>query len=260
MIEESEKEKKYYKKKIKLCKKLGAEKFKKIVFKVEKIKFKIIKKYFPNYLKKYEAKCDKMCKKELKKAKNQEEKDFIIAHYREQKLLNRQEINTAKNRNYHINGIRPTQTIKYLEWNKEIHKTNLIVDIALFPALICLASTGTVLAIPLLVGNVISSFINFQCINLQNYNIYRFKSHEANLKQREQRKTQRNQEQYSKAYEVIAETVKESSKDSPGIPSINEVINNIKNKEQLVQFRRLVLEEQAKRTSPVQNIKVGGVK
>ena len=34
MIEESEKEKEYYKKKIKLCKKLGAEKFKRIVFKV----------------------------------------------------------------------------------------------------------------------------------------------------------------------------------------------------------------------------------
>ena len=41
MVEENEKGKKYYKKKIERCKKLGAEKFKKAVFALEKLKFKI---------------------------------------------------------------------------------------------------------------------------------------------------------------------------------------------------------------------------
>ena len=40
----------------------------------------------------------------------------------------------------------------------------------------------------------------------------------------------------------------------------NEVINNIKNKEQLAQFRNMILQEQRKRASTVQNTKVGGVK
>ena len=260
MIEENEKGKKYYKKKIERCKKLGAEKFQKAVFALERLKFKVLKKYFPNYLKNYESKCDRMCKKDLKKARTEEERELIIAHYREQKLLNRKEMNTEKNRNYHMDNIRPTQTVKYLEWNKDVHRTNLIMDLVTLPVFIGLAVAGVGLAIPLIAGNLVSSFINFQCINLQNYNIFRFKAHEEVLKKREQRKVSQREEEFSQAYEVINSAVKESSKDSPSIPSIEEVINNIKNKEQLAQFRNMILQEQGKRASTVQNAKVGGVK
>ena len=87
-------------------------------------------------------------------------------------LLNRKEMNTEKNRNYHIDNIRLTQTVEYLEWNKDVHKTNLIRDLVTLPIYIGLAVAGVGLAIPLIAGNLVSSFINFQCINLQNYNIF----------------------------------------------------------------------------------------
>lgn len=257
MKEENEKGKKYYKKKIEKCKKLGAERFQKIVFGVERIKFKVIKKCFPNYLKKYESRCDRMCKKDLKKAHTDEERQMIIAHYREQKLLARKEMNTEKNRNYHLNNIRPTQTVKYLEWNKSVHKSNLIRDMIAFPVLIGLAIAGVGVAIPLIAGNVVSSYINFQCINLQNYNIYRFKSNELVLKKMEERKTRQREEMFSDAAEVINDAVKESSKDSPTIPNIEEVISKIQNKEQLIQFRNMVIQEQKNRAVSQTRIKEG---
>ena len=56
-------EKEKYNKKIKLYERLGAEKFQNVVFAVEKIKFKIIKKCFPNFLKFYDKQCDKQEKR-----------------------------------------------------------------------------------------------------------------------------------------------------------------------------------------------------
>ena len=52
-------EKEMYNKKIKLYERLGAEKFQDLVFVVEKIKFKIIKKFFPNIEKWFDKRCDK---------------------------------------------------------------------------------------------------------------------------------------------------------------------------------------------------------
>ena len=48
-MENSEKLK--YKQKMRLCKKLGAEKFQKVVFEIEKMKFKILKTICPNFIK-----------------------------------------------------------------------------------------------------------------------------------------------------------------------------------------------------------------
>lgn len=242
-----EKNKEDYTKKIKLCKRLGAERFQKIVFAVEKIKFKVIKKCFPNYLKNYEAYCDKRCKKDLKKARNEKEREAIITHYREQKLLNRKEINTEKNRNYHLDNIRPTDTMRYLEWNKKIHQKALIRDIVLLPVFTGLALTGLEVFIPLIIGNLLSSYINFHCVNLQNYNICRFKKHEATLNKMEKRKVAQRKESFSEAAEVIDQAVKETSKTTPEIPSIDEVIARVENKEQLIQFKNMIMQAQKER-------------
>ena len=51
---ESELTKEEYQKKINRCKRLGAEWFQQIVFKVEKLKFNVLKNYFPNAKEKYE--------------------------------------------------------------------------------------------------------------------------------------------------------------------------------------------------------------
>lgn len=245
----NEKSKDDYTKKIKRCKRLGAERFQKIVFTVERIKFKIIKKYFPNYLKNYESYCDKRCKKDLKRASNEKEREAIITHYREQKLLNRKEINTKKNRNYHLDNIRPSDTIRYLKWNKKIHQKALTRDIVLFPIFTGLALAGLEVFVPLVIGNLLSSYINFQCVNLQDYNIYRFKKHEAALNRIEKRKVAEREESFSKAAEVINQAVKGTSKETPEIPSIDEVIGKVENKEQLTQFRNMIIQAQKERAA-----------
>ena len=65
-------------KQIELCKKLGAVQFQKIVFAVEKIKFKVLKKLVPNYLTYFDKHVDKMTKKKLAYANSEEERQAII--------------------------------------------------------------------------------------------------------------------------------------------------------------------------------------
>lgn len=71
-----------YKKKIKLCEKLGALKFQKAVFKIEEIKYKLIKKLFPNYIKYIDLIINFNRNLKLKKAKTKEERTLIIDYYR----------------------------------------------------------------------------------------------------------------------------------------------------------------------------------
>ena len=140
-----------YQKRINRCKKLGAEWFQEIVFKVENLKFKVLKKYFPNCTERYDKKCDRKCKKELKKAKSEEERKLIIFHYRELKMLFRKEINTEQNRNYHLDKKRPSDTLRYLEWNKNVHQKLLLIDFIALPILSCVALAGFPVSIPFLV-------------------------------------------------------------------------------------------------------------
>ena len=160
-------------KKMEICKKLGAVQFKKIVFIVEKIKFKALKKLVPNYLKYFDKHVDKLTKKRLKEAKTEEEKQIIIYKSKIDKMQERREFYQEENRNYHIRKENPTQIIKYLELNKKIHKNglvgNAIFGLLTIPGLIF----GSKLAPIFLVFEIIEAIINFECINLQNYNIYR---------------------------------------------------------------------------------------
>ena len=138
------KEREKYKKKQKLYKKLGAEKFQKVVFKVEDIKFKIIKKCFPNFIKWYDKYCDFQKKRALKHAKTEEEQKEIIRNIKFAKMAMRKELNTGKNRNYHIDSKKPTEIIEYLNWNKDIHIKGLIKD----GIIIALLIGGVILQIP----------------------------------------------------------------------------------------------------------------
>ena len=58
-----------YDKKIELCKKLGADKFQKVVFKVEELKFKFIRRFIPRYLEHMDKLFDWIGKKELESSK-----------------------------------------------------------------------------------------------------------------------------------------------------------------------------------------------
>ena len=111
-----------YQKRTKICEKLGALKFQKVVFKVEKIKYDILQKVCPNFIKYYEKLSDKIVKRKLKKYHSEPRKKEILENHRLNKMLMRKEINRKQNRNYHIDEYLPTSMVHYLEWNKKIHK------------------------------------------------------------------------------------------------------------------------------------------
>ena len=111
--------------KIRICEKLGATKFQRVVFKAEEKKFKILKKICPNFIQHYDNWCNRKRDKLLKKYHSEENQRKIIEYYRSQKLLARKEWIREENRNYHMDQNNPMEFIEYLEWNKEIHQNGL---------------------------------------------------------------------------------------------------------------------------------------
>ena len=227
-----------YKKKIELCEKLGANKFQKVVFKVEELKYKVIKKLFPRYIEWYDKLCDRKKKKELKKATTKEEQKKIIDHYRMQKMIMRKEFHREQNRNYHMDPNKPTEILYYLNWNKDIHMKGIIKNAIASPALATTAAFGIwpTVVIPFLALELGSLFVNFQCVNIQNCNIYRFKQREETMKKLEERRNKRNIEQYSEAGSLVTRTMEKTE----DIPSLSQIIDSIQTKEELEQFRKLV--------------------
>ena len=245
------------KKKMKLYKTLGAEKFQKIVFGVEKIKFKALKKLCPNFLKYYDKYCDFKKKRLINKATSEEQINKIITQITFDKMAMRKEFYQEQNRNYHIDSKKPTEIIKYLKWNKSVHEKGLIKDAITIPLLVVGTVTSIPGALPLLVVEIISTGINFECVNIQNYNICRYKLSEEVLKKKEEKRLERNIEEYKEAANVIHKTFNKKE----DVPTIEEIIENISNKNQLEQLKKIIEEEQRKRSSkeiPKQKINVGG--
>ena len=226
------------KRKIERCDKLGAKKFKKVVLKVEKLKFKLLKKVFPNFLKTYEKYCDKKRDKELAKASTDKERRAVADKYRNIKIAMRREWNHEENRNYHEDPNKPTEIIHWLNWNKGVHKKALIANGVTIGALI----GSTLLGVPPILAGIgiayesLSAFINFQCINLQNSHIYRYQRLEDRIKKREESRNKKNVENYGEAAKVYARTL-EGNDD---VPTIEELISNIRTQEELEQLRALI--------------------
>ena len=149
----------------------GAKKFKKVVLKVEKVKWKIIKKILPNYLKGMEKQFRIQRDKLLKKAKTEEERKNIINAYKSNVMLMRKEYNTEQNANYHFDLTNPDKIKDYLINNKNIHMNWLKVDAFLAPILVSLLTLGNTWTIPFIVIVALEAIKNFECINLQNYSI-----------------------------------------------------------------------------------------
>lgn len=232
-------ERKKYDQKIQLYEKLGAVKFQKVVFKVEALKFKILKKICPNFIKYFDKFTDFRLKRSLKKANSEKERKIMIEKSKFTKMAARKEFYQEKNSNYHIDLKRPTEMLRYLELNKSIHKDGLKVNAAIIALSIIAAAAGFSWAIPILIYEFISAGINFECVNIQNYNICRYKKVEDGLKKREEKRIARNVQEYGQAAEVI----KKSIEASESVPSIDEIINNVQNPEQLRQLKALIAQE-----------------
>ena len=63
-----------YDKKIELCKKLGADKFQKVVFKAEELKFRFIRRFIPRYIEHMDKLYDWIGKKELESSRKAKKK------------------------------------------------------------------------------------------------------------------------------------------------------------------------------------------
>ena len=231
-------EKQKYNKKIKLYEKLGAEKFQNIVFSVEKLKFKVIKKCFPNFLKHYDKHCDRTEKRLLRNAKTEEEIKDIKRSIQFSKMAIRKEMNQEKNRNYHMDSSRPTEIYKYLEWNKSVHEKSLIADGVLIVLTSIAIACGLTIAIPVLIAEIINAGIDFECINIQNWSICKYKRCEEAIKKKQFRKISHNIDNYGDVASEIDKAISNSEK----LPSTGEIISNIEDQEKLDQMMRLIEE------------------
>ena len=81
------------------------------------------------------------------------------------------------------------------------------------------------------------AIINFQCINIQNYNIYRFKQDEDNLKKVEKISQERNLKKYGEASKIINQCMNKTD----DLPSFDDIVSNVENVEQLQQLRSMII-------------------
>lgn len=232
---------------LKKYERLGALRFQKFVFYLERQKYRLIKKYSPNYLKKYEKKCDALCKGALECASSEEERRQIQAYYRREKMLLRKELFQEKNRNYHLNMKRPTEIVNYLKQNKAIHTGALRLDGLCTAIGTTLTALGIVFFPPVaIIGGIMTTislscaFLNFQCINLQNYNLCRLELKKEQLARLEARQKQKEEQEYAAALNLIHK-VEDSSSNVAHIPTAEEIINNITTKEQAEQMKKILL-------------------
>ena len=163
--------------------------------------------------------------------------------YKTAKMAMRKELLEEKNRNYHMDPKKPTEIIHYLEWNKKIHKNGLITNAIIIPLITGAIMIGYTGLIPILIAELISAGINFQCMNIQNYNICRYKIMEEGLKRREENTFKKSYEEFGKAAELVHQTIEEKEE----LPSIDEIIEKIETREQLEQLKVLLLKTKTER-------------
>ena len=236
-----------YKKQQELCKKLGAERFRKIVLKIEKTKFKLEKRLFPNILTRYEKRLDKMKNKELKKATTEEQKQEILTKYKSIKMFVRKQYHNNENANYHMSSLRPTQMYEFAKWNKDIHIRSMKKDIIVAASSIGLSFINPFFLI-VLPYELLSMFIDFQCINLQNYTMSRMEEKEEIIKKMEERKLRSEIKNHGEAAKVISKTIEESV----DVPEPDQIIDNIENIEQLKQIKEMLLNAKVKRQNQLE--------
>ena len=228
-----------YRKAIKRYEKLGAARFQKVVFAVERLKYKAIKTFCPNFIMHYDRICDRKKKRLLKKAKTEQERKQIIQDIRFEKMAMRKELNQEQNRNYHMSKKNPTEIYPYLEWNKKVHKNGLIKNGVLIPFLLAGSIAHIPGCLPLLIWECISAGINFECINIQNYSMARYKLVEERLKRQEERRRQEAIKEYHEASTVIGKQIEKKEE----LPSFREIIDSVETREQIRQLKKLLLIE-----------------
>lgn len=236
-------------KKLKMYEKFGALWFQKVVFKVEDLKFKLIDKFCPNIDEWYSSRCDKKVNELCLKVKTEEERNAIRFEYNCKKMRFKREIIEKKNRNYHMDFNNSSTFYNYLLWNKKVHMNGIVTNV------VSLGLAGVLL--PLASGfwfgagccfiayNILSLGVNFECVNLQNYNICRFNERRDTLAKLEQRRKDSDARKYALCGEKIYKKLEESVE----TPKTSEVVSSMSSLEELQQLRALALEIQRQNKS-----------
>ena len=231
----------------KLYRLLGASWFQKVVFKVEDLKFKFIDRFCPNIDNWYCNYCDKRVHKLCLKVDSKEEQERIRLNYNFKKMSFKKELRDKKNRNYHIDFNNASKFKDYLLWNKKVHRDGMIwngIWISLCSlALFFTSGIASVLTSIWLGYNILALGVNFECVNLQNYNILRFEEKEEVLKKMERRSKNRDVKNFAK----VGERIYNKLCNRVEIPRSSDVVSDITDKEELEQLRRLALEVKEQR-------------
>lgn len=215
----------------------GARKFQKFVFKVERLKFKMLKPFSSKIIKFCDRRIDYKISKLIKREQNQVKRNSIILYGEREKLHLRVEFQSEKNRNYHINLLKPEEIITYLNINKKIHERGLISNFIFLvlsvTGLFMLSGAIINFLVIFLLYQIFSSFINFECINLQNYNITRIENKIETLKKVRERRISNRARKYGEVVKVISPLVQK------GLNNLQkkEIIDSLSTLEQLEQMK-----------------------
>lgn len=220
----------------------GAVWFQKVVFVAEDIKYKVIDKFFPNIYEWYSKRCDIKVTKLCKKTNCEEKKNNIRREFNYKKMALKKELIERKNRNYHITLNNANSFYNYLLWNKKVHLKGLIRNIISIAgcsiAINFLSGTWLSLVLIYLIFNTIALAINFECINLQNYNICRFNKKKELLTKLENRQKEKDKKNYA----LMGKTIYEQLEENIERPKSEKIISKLNTSEELEQLRKLALE------------------
>ena len=145
---------------------------------------------------------------------------------------------------------RPTEMLAYLEYNKRVHMNGLKRNAVFLPIFTGLSIAFPIVT-PLAAYELASTFINFQCVNIQNCNIYRYKKREEKFKKVEERRTQTNVRDYGNVSTIVSEKLKEKEDE---LPTIDEIIESVRNNpEARAELRKMAQRTMIKREAVKKN-------
>ncbi|MCI9585358.1 MAG: hypothetical protein HFH45_01830 [Bacilli bacterium] len=227
------------------------------VFDLEMIKFKVQDRLVPNYDRFVEKRIKKGLNKKLEKAKTEDERLLDVNCTKFSILEIRKEKHRKENMNYHLDIDNPEKTLFWLNKNKDIHKRGLKKNFIKIPIIIILLIGSnmsifsnfnafvSVISILGLIVESLSTFINANCILLQNYNIKRVNKYIEGPYQKRKKRLQKRAEEYHEVTSIVSRKVQEGD----NIPSIDEVLAGIQTSAQAKLLLDLVKKEISYRDS-----------
>ena len=198
----------------KFAKKLGAKEFQKLVYKLESIKYYLLKNQLsflvPIVEKSMRTKRDRL----IKNTNDPFKQKMIENNYKNELILFRKEMNREENRNYHFDVDYSKSFKDYLLWNKDVHFKGIIKNLIV----IALSTTALILssgfifnfALTLAIINSLGLVVNFECVNLQNYHLARFEKVEGKLEEMKKQSLHKKSDKYGNAINAINKQIEKS--------------------------------------------------